>query len=196
MATVSETDPKAFWGYPVFLGLGLGLCLTSLATAAQLSAPPHLISITSGLFIGIRSLGASIGLPIYTAIFNAQLSSHLGNDIAAKVLPLGLPAKSLPLFIGALAANDQKALASIPGVTPQIIGAGVSGLQHAYLEAFRYVWVCAAVMCFVAAIGACFIINPKADFTMHVDAPLDPDVSSSDLLSEHDSVGRIGDVKA
>ena len=194
MATVSQTDPKAFWGYPVFLGAGLGLCLTSLATAAQLSAPPSLIAITSGLFIGIRSLGASIAFAIYTAIFNAKLS-NLGNNIAANVLPLGLSPKVLPDFIGALAGNNQTALAGIPGVTPQIIGAGVAGLRHTYLLGFRYVWVCAGVLCFVAAIGACFIINPKADFTMHVDAPLEEDVSE-DVPSEHGFVGGRGDVKA
>jgi len=48
----------------VLLGTALGLSLVSLITAAQLSTPPELIAITSGLVIGIRSLGGSVGLAI------------------------------------------------------------------------------------------------------------------------------------
>jgi MFS family permease len=64
MATANPGSSKAVWGYPVFLGMGLGICLCALVTAAQLSTPRELIAITSGLLISIRSLGGSIGLAI------------------------------------------------------------------------------------------------------------------------------------
>ena len=64
MARTDSGSSKEVWGYPVFLGTGLGLSLVSLITAAQLSTPPELIAITSGLVIGIRSLGGSVGLAI------------------------------------------------------------------------------------------------------------------------------------
>lgn len=58
-----ETD-RPVWGYPVLLGFALGMTLTTLVTVAQLSIPPELISIASGLIISIRSLGGTIGIAI------------------------------------------------------------------------------------------------------------------------------------
>lgn len=86
------------------------------------------------------------------AIFTAKFTENLGPKIAGAVLPLGLPASSLPAFIGDLAANNQTALTTVPGVTGQIIGAGVGGLFEAYSIGFRFVWVAAGTFMLLAAI--------------------------------------------
>jgi hypothetical protein len=88
-----------------------------------------------------------------TSILNSGISKYLAADIAAAVLPLGLPPTSLKQLIGALASNDQKALMTIPGVNPQIIGAGVHGLQEAYVKSFRGIWITAAALSAVATVG-------------------------------------------
>jgi MFS family permease len=64
MAKADSTWNMPTWGLPVLLGWALGFSLCSLITAAQLSTPPELIAITSGLVIGVRSLGGSVGLAI------------------------------------------------------------------------------------------------------------------------------------
>jgi len=64
MATQGVESSKVVWGLPVLLGLGLGLSLVSLITLAQMSTRSELIAITSGLVIGVRSLGGSVGLAI------------------------------------------------------------------------------------------------------------------------------------
>jgi hypothetical protein len=64
MATANKTSSTQVWGYPVFLGWGLGMTLVALVTVAQLSTPPELISIASGLIISVRSLGGTIGIAI------------------------------------------------------------------------------------------------------------------------------------
>jgi len=64
MATVGLGSAKAVWGYPVLLGIGLGWSLTYLVTAAQLSAPPQMIAVTSGILLAIRSFGGSTALAI------------------------------------------------------------------------------------------------------------------------------------
>lgn len=64
MTSVTPGSSTAVWVYPVILGLGFGFSLTCLVTIAQLSTPPALIAITTGLIISIRSLGASVGLSI------------------------------------------------------------------------------------------------------------------------------------
>ena len=64
MATATPKSSTNVWGYPVFLGIGLGVCLCAIVAAAQLSTPAELISITSGLLISVRSLGGTVGLAI------------------------------------------------------------------------------------------------------------------------------------
>ena len=64
MTSVTSGSSTAVWIYPIIIGLGIGFSLTCLVTIAQLSTPPGLIAITSGLIIAIRSLGGSVGLAI------------------------------------------------------------------------------------------------------------------------------------
>lgn len=82
--------------------------------------------------------------------------THLGPNIAAAVLPLGVPPTELEAFIGALAGNDQAALAQLPNVTPQIIGAGVHALQSTYLSSFKAVWIAAAAISAATVLGKLF----------------------------------------
>jgi MFS family permease len=154
MATVSKSTPQALiWIYPIFLGLGLGVCMPALITVAHFATPRELIAITSGLMISIRSLGRSIGLAVFNAIFSRGLSSNMGPKIAHDVLPLGFPEKELPQLIPALAHNDTVALKNIHGISPEIIHAGVDGLLEAYRVSFRGVWLTTASLCVVASIG-------------------------------------------
>ena len=43
MATTELGSGRAVWAYPIFLGMGLGIALCGLVTAAQLSTPPDLM---------------------------------------------------------------------------------------------------------------------------------------------------------
>lgn len=166
MATIKTGQVAIAWAYPIFLGIGLGFSLTSLVTIAQLSTPPNLVAVATGLIIAARSLGGSIGLGIFTAILNSAIAGKLPAKIAAAVVPLGLNPQALPLFIGALAAHNDAALFAVPGVSPQIIGAGVQALQQAYLESFRGVWIAAAVVSFVTMIGTSLLISQELLLTL------------------------------
>lgn len=64
MATATPHTSTQVWGYPVFVGWGLGMTITTLLTAAQLSLPHELISVASGIMISFRSLGGTIGISI------------------------------------------------------------------------------------------------------------------------------------
>lgn len=64
MATTDQDSATNVWGYPVLLGSALGMTLITLVTTAQLSIPPELISVASGLLISIRSLGGTVGIAI------------------------------------------------------------------------------------------------------------------------------------
>ena len=64
-------------------------------------------------------------------------------------------------------------LTSIPGISPTILGAAGKAVRQSYLLGFRYVWVTAGVFAALAVIGAAFLVDPKAEFTGHIDAPVE-----------------------
>jgi hypothetical protein len=79
--------------------------------------------------------------------------NHLGDNIAAAVLPLGLPTTSIGPFIGALTMHNDLALYKIPGVTPQIVKAGSDALLMTYSTGFKHVWIAASCFVAIAAVG-------------------------------------------
>lgn len=64
MATATKSSSTQVWGYPIFVGCGIGMALVLLITVSQLSTPPELIATASGLVISVRSLGGTIGIAI------------------------------------------------------------------------------------------------------------------------------------
>lgn len=179
MATATVNSSKAVWGYPILFGTGLGICLNALMTTAQLGTPPELIATASGLMISVRSLGGSVGLALYNAIFTHTLSTNLASKVPAAVLPLGLPPSSIGLFIIDMTSGQQDALSNIPGISGRIIQAGSDAVLDSFSVAFRYVWVTAGCFTFIALMAAFFIQDPKAEFNGHIDAPFEPERSLS-----------------
>jgi hypothetical protein len=154
MANINvKTNNTNIWGYPVFLGVGLGMCLSSLLAVAQLSTPPELIATASGLMISVRSLGGAVGLAIYNAVFNHGVSANLGSKVAAATLPLGLPPSSLGPLIASLTSGNPAAANRVRGATLDIIQAGGLAVQEAFVIAFRYVWISAGCFALVALAG-------------------------------------------
>lgn len=152
MATTNRGSSLPVWGYPVLLGIALGMTLTTLVTVAQLCIPSELISVASGLIISVRSLGGTIGVAIYNVIFNDSMG-HMPENIAKAVLPAGLAPENLPALIGALSAHNTTAISEIPGVTPEIITKGANALLDTYAVSFRHVWISAACFVAVATVG-------------------------------------------
>jgi hypothetical protein len=153
MMSVNFGSARTIWVFPMFLGLGFGGCLTCIVVAAQFSAPPALLALSSGGLITSRSAGAAICFAIGNAIFNSQINKYLPKDIAAAVLPLGLEPQQLGPFISALATHNNAALSEIPGVTPEVVGAGAHGLQQAYITSLRPLHGFGLALSLVAVIG-------------------------------------------
>jgi MFS family permease len=155
MATVtSSTSQAAFWVYQIFLGAGLGICLMASVVAAQFATPLELISTATGLLITVRSFGGTIGVAVFNAFLNSSFS-NLGANIAAKTLPMGLPQSSLGPLISNLTVSNYVALAQIPGVTPEIIGAASKVLLGSYQVGLRNGWIFTAAISLLAVIGKC-----------------------------------------
>ncbi|KAF4461956.1 siderophore iron transporter, partial [Fusarium albosuccineum] len=120
MATTGRKSNQLVWATPILLGFALGITLATLVTVAQLCTPPELIAAASGLVISMRSLGGSIGLAIYNALFNHILKSYPDN-IANAAQSAGLDKDSLMAFVKGISTHNQTALEAIPGVNSSII---------------------------------------------------------------------------
>lgn len=152
MATTTRMSDTPTWGYPVFLGSALGMTLTTLITVAQLSTPPELISVASGLIISIRSLGGTVGLAIYNALFH-DVMKNLGTNIGVAIVDKGISPDDVEAFVAALETQNEEALGKIPGATVDIIETGVVALQNTYVTAFRHVWIAGGCFVALAALG-------------------------------------------
>ncbi|KAJ9165483.1 MFS general substrate transporter [Coniochaeta hoffmannii] len=174
MAATNKSTSNAAWGLPVLMGFGLGMTLVTLITAAQLSIPAELVSVATGLIISVRSLGGTIGIAIYNAVFISAMK-HLPDNIASAAISAGLPFSSVQQFVGDLAGQNQTDLVNVPGITPEIIGAGAGALLDTYATGFRNVWVTAIAFCVLAGISSVFLFDPSKEFNNHIDAPVEKD---------------------
>lgn len=64
MSTTNANTRNNVWGYPVLMGIGLSMTLVALIAAGQLSVPPDLIAVATGIMISMRSLVGTIGIAI------------------------------------------------------------------------------------------------------------------------------------
>ncbi|KAK3615959.1 hypothetical protein LTR56_026277 [Elasticomyces elasticus] len=174
-------------GFAVLLGVGLGSALNTVIVTAQLSTPPELIALASGLMIGMRSTGGTVGLSIFQAILSSTLK-ELPRKVILQVVPLGLETQYLETLLTGLASHNISQIQSIPGMTPQIFEAATVGVKEAYTASFRNVWVAAAAFAAVAMILSCLITDNKREFNAHIDAPLE---TSAELQGEDGKPGVV-----
>ena len=159
-ATMASLTPSTQWsavGFAVFLGLGLGSALNTVIVTAQLSTPPELIALASGLMVGMRSTGGTVGLSIFQALFSNSLGKKLPEDVLAQVLPLGFDPQYAGELLSGLTSQDTTLIGSIPGISPEIIAAAVTGVKEAYTVSFRHVWIAAAAFAATAMLRKCFL---------------------------------------
>ncbi|KAI9874425.1 MAG: hypothetical protein M1823_007687, partial [Watsoniomyces obsoletus] len=87
------------------------------------------------------------------------LTTNLPSDIGQAALGSGLPATSLPAFIGAIASGNTDSLSGIPGVTPEIITAGVEGLKQAFADSLRVIFIISVALGVVGTVMCVFLGN-------------------------------------
>jgi hypothetical protein len=113
----------------------------------------------------------------FTAIFSAALgdrvAKYIPEYVAKAAIVAGLPPTSLPGFIGALAGNKPAVLPSIPGVTLEIIQAGVMALKQAFADGIRVVFIIAAPFGMLGCLICYFVGDLKDTMNYRVDAPVE-----------------------
>lgn len=142
MTTVKHTtSPTVLWGYPIVAGAGFGTIIPMAITAAQLSTPPGMITISTGTTITARGLGAAIGIAVNTAIFKGALDGNLASKVEAAVAPFGF--NDVASAVDALNSGNSDIIGQVFQGNLQLIAAASDGFLEAYSIAFRHAWIVA-----------------------------------------------------
>lgn len=173
IATLGPNQSANAIGFAVLAGIGFGAPLVLVVAGIQLATPHHLIATATAVTTSSRAIGTSTFTAIYAAALRTRLSTKLPSYIAAAALAAGLPPNSLPSFIEALVNNDTSALLKVAGVSPAIIGAGVTALRQAFADSIRVVYIIAAPFGAVACIACIFLPSMGDTMNYRVDAPVE-----------------------
>jgi hypothetical protein len=118
---------------------GLGGVLVPAATVAMIAAPDALITTCAALSLSVRAVGGAIGYSIYFNIFSGKLKVKLPALVAEYAIRAGLPLADAETFVGTYLTAPTE-VASLPGITEQILAGALKGQQWAYAESLSYVW--------------------------------------------------------
>ncbi|RTE70340.1 hypothetical protein BHE90_015270 [Fusarium euwallaceae] len=168
LATITPSSIKPALAFS-FLGgaANLGAQLTGIVMV-QFSTGDRNIGLATGLLACARSVGGAIAVSIYNTIVQSRMQIEWPKRLAEATLPLGLPESSLPLLLGALASGNQTAIASVPGVDPEILAAAAEATRYSFAASFRVVFYLVAGLGSLAVVLAATTRDISQFMTRHV----------------------------
>jgi hypothetical protein len=149
-------------------GFGVGGLIVPAATIAIIACPDDVIATTAALTLAVRAVGGSIGYSIYFNIFSKKLTSALPARVAEYALSSGLPETSLVEFVTKFLGGDMTGLASVDGVTGEVIAAASFGSQWAYADSLKWVFVTSVPFGVCAIVASIFLGDIKKYMTNRV----------------------------
>jgi hypothetical protein len=109
----------------------------------------------------IRSVISSVASAIYVSVLNSRLSETIPSVVPPAAIGAGLPASSVPAFLGGFTTGS---FAGIPGINDQIIAAGKQAYKVANVEAYSTVFFTTLAFTGIAIILSFF--SPNVDDKM------------------------------
>jgi len=142
LAVMTPENEHLVVGLGSIASLGIGGVLVPAATLAMIVCPDALITTAAALSLSIRTVGGSIGYSIYYNVFATKLEQNLPKYAAEYAIKAGLPVTSAVEFVTVfLTTPAELATTQIEGVTPAVIAGATKGVQWAYSQSLKYVWV-------------------------------------------------------
>lgn len=138
-----------FLGYAE--GVSLTLCSVFIKNQADIGA-------AVGAAGTVRFMVATLGSTIYIAVLQNRTTSTITEQVPAALVQAGLPPSSIMAFIAAVSTGS---FDDVPGVTPEIIIAGISAYRGALVSAFNTVWLTAMAFGLVSLLFA--VVCPASD---------------------------------
>ncbi|KAL3460213.1 major facilitator superfamily domain-containing protein [Aspergillus heterothallicus] len=173
LALVTPSRHAMALGLLAVIGFGNGGPSILPVVLVTYAVPEFLIGTASTVMTSIRALGGIIGITVFTAIYSNDVSSKLPTAVAKAAIEAGLPESSLTQFLPAFLGGQQNLLASINGVTAQVLAACVEASKVASAASFRNVWFVNMAFGLVAAILSVFLLPVKDRMTNHIESALE-----------------------
>lgn len=102
------------------------------------SGRPELIATVTAVVAAGRALGGTVGTAVVASVRSSKLEQKLPGLVAPAAAQAGVPEALIPTVIGILLGPGPAVLATVPGITPAMVGA----ILPAYQEASAYAYVC------------------------------------------------------
>jgi hypothetical protein len=119
----ADTEPWLASVYMLVLGVGIGLVMQVIVLVVQNDAPRRDIGVATSTATFFRSMGGSLGVALFGAIF----ASRLGQELA------DLPSAAAARFSGGVNISPAEVHSLPPGVRGQFVLAFVDALQPVFL---------------------------------------------------------------
>ena len=151
MSTLNQDTP--FWQLAIFailIGAGLGLSMQTIVIALQNAVKPQELGIATSSNTFFRSIGSTIGVAIFGAIYSSRLAHYMPEEIAklAKTNPGALEGATQEKF-DAIRNNT----AVIKTFSPELQDA----IYNAFVHAFHIVFISALPVTILGFILALFL---------------------------------------
>lgn len=173
MTTIQPGQNASSLVFAAFGGFGTAAVLSQAISGVQLASPHSYLATATALAVVSRAISSTTFTSIYSAVVTRKLVSYIPSYVAAAAAKAGLPTASIPAFVQALAAQKTEQLGEIPGVSPEIIQAGVRALKQAYADAIRNVFIIAAPFVLVATVLCWWLGDLSSIMSYHVEAPVE-----------------------
>ena len=154
-------------------GFGFGAPLILIVAGVQLIVPHHLIGTASALLTSARNVAGTIFTAIFSKAFSEHFAINAPREVTAAAVKSGVPSASIPVFVTAVIAGEQEALAKMQGVTDLAIAQAFAALKQSYADSLRCVYYIAFPFGVVAVVGCFFLGSLKKLMNYHVDAPVE-----------------------
>jgi hypothetical protein len=133
----------------------------------MMCCPDAAISTITGISLAVRTLGGSVGVSIYSAIYSNKIGQYLVTDISERVVEAGLPATAVPDFLAAYLTPGQNA-SLIEGVTPFVLEQAAIGRAWANAHAISFVWYASVAFAAISVVCCAFLPNIRQQMTNRV----------------------------
>lgn len=169
--TPDHADEKAQYGFNVLAGIGQSGPLTLILALVQFAAPHAFIATASGFALSARAIGGAFGSAVLDAIINGQLDKHLATKVGTAATQAGLPGKSVPALLEAMAAGE--GFGAVPGLSAKVLAQAYAASHSVYAQAYRLAWSSIIPFVVLAIVAVLCIHNVKELMTNHVEASVE-----------------------
>ncbi|RSL97593.1 hypothetical protein CEP52_010821 [Fusarium oligoseptatum] len=156
----------------VLTGIGQSGPLTLLVACVQFTAPHAYLSTATGLAFSIRAIGGAFGSAVLDAIINGRLTSHYAPAVGKAAVAAGLPEKSVPALLQALATGEIGS-SDVEGANSAVWNAAISESRWQYAHAYRLAWSSVIPFAVLALVAVVCLKGVKELMTEKVEATVE-----------------------